>query len=235
MKAAVIAAGRGERLQAGGVQLPKPLVPIAGVPLIDRVLTAVEAAGIRQVACIFNQEADTVEEHCRRAHRNLELHIVRRSTPSSMESLFALAPHLGDKPFLLLTVDAVFGPDLLPAFLAAAAAHSDADGVLAVHEFVDDEKPLRIELDATGAVTALGPAAAASAAITAGLYVLSPRIFAEIEAARLARYDALRQFLGHLLARGYRLYGVPVAKTVDVDRTRDIDVAEAFVRGGFAP
>ena len=234
MKAALIAAGSGERLRAAGLHLPKPLVPVAGVALVDRVLAAVAAVGIREVACIFNSAADSVEAHCLRAHSSLTLHVVRRDTPSSMESLFALQPHLHDDPFLLLTVDAVFGPTLLPAFLDEAARVDDADGVLGVHEFVDDEKPLRVRLDEHRRIVGLGEDAAESPVITAGLYVLSPRIFAEVEASRRANFTALRQFLRHLVRRGYRLYGAPVEKTVDVDRPEDIAVAEAFVASGFA-
>jgi len=233
VKAALIAAGSGERLRAAGVSVPKPLVPIGGTPLVDRVLGAAAAAGLREVACIFNEAADAVEAHCRRTWPDLVLHIVRRTTPSSMESLFALAPYLRDGRFVLLTVDAVFGPELLPAFLQAAQGFPDADGVLAVHEFVDDEKPLHVALDARGQVTALGVEAASAPTITAGLYVLAPRIFDEVDAARRGGLRALREFFGHLLVRGYRLYGAPVAKTIDVDRPHDLAVAEAFVRSGF--
>jgi NDP-sugar pyrophosphorylase family protein len=234
VKAALIAAGAGERLRAAGLQMPKPLVAVAGVPLIDRVLDAVAAAGIREVACIFNSAADAVEAHCLRAHTSLTLQVVRRDTPSSMESLFALQPHLTDDRFLLLTVDAVFGPALLPSFLSQAARVDAADGVLGVHEFVDDEKPLRVRLDERRRIVGLGEDAAESPLITAGVYVLSPRIFAEVAAARRASFTALRQFLRHLVRRGYRLYGAPVEKTVDVDRPEDIAVAEAFVASGFA-
>lgn len=233
MKAALIAAGLGERLQEAGIPLPKPLVPIAGVPLIDRVLGAVAAAGIAEAACIFNEMFDEVEAHCRRHTHGLRLHIVRRTTPSSMESLFTLAPHVRDDRFLLLTVDSVFGPGVLPDFLRAADRFGDADGVLAVSDFVDDEKPLRIHLDETGRVTALGPGAEESPLVTAGFYVFQPRIFDEMETARQRQFTALRKFLGHLLDRGYRLYGARVPKTVDVDRPEDIATAEAFVRGGF--
>jgi NDP-sugar pyrophosphorylase family protein len=234
MIAALIAAGTGERLREAGITTPKPLVPIAGTPLIDHVLNAVAAAGIEQTACIFNQAADAVEAHCRARTGPPPLHIVRRTTPSSMESLFTLAPHVGAAPFLLLTVDAVFAPAVLRDFLAAAAHHRDADVILAVTDFVDDEKPLRVALDASGRVTALGDRAAASPVITAGFYVLHPRVFAEIDAARAAQFTALRQYLGHLLAQGYAVYGVRTGKTVDVDRRADIAAAEAFVRSGFA-
>jgi len=234
MKAALIAAGRGERLRAGGITRPKPLVEVAGRPLIDHVLGAVAEAGIDAVACIFNEEADAVADHCRAAGYPFELEIVRRTTPSSMESLFALAPHLEGGKFLLLTVDAIFPASLLRAFLERAASPADSPGVLAVTRFVDDEKPLWIRLDAGGRVEALGPGAEGSSLVTAGFYVFDPVIFREIEFARRSNFSALRQFLGHLLAAGYRLRGVPVGKTVDVDRPEDVAVAESFVRSGFA-
>src|SRR5262245_64064493 len=123
MRAALIAAGLGERLRAAGIMTPKPLIEIAGTPLVDHVLDAAAAAGIEEVACIFNEAADAVETHCRSRRGVPRLHIVRRTTPSSMESLFALAPHLAEAPFLLLTVDAVFAPAVLRDFLAAAARH----------------------------------------------------------------------------------------------------------------
>ena len=186
------------------------------------------------MACIFNAEADDVEAHCRRTVTNLHLDILRRTTPSSMESLFALAPYLAEDRFLLLTVDAVFGPSVVPQLLRSATAHPDADGILGLHDFIDDEKPLRLAVDATERVVRLGPDAADSPLITAGLYVFAPRIFSEIAAARAAGLGALREFLGHLVARGYRLYGARLPKTIDVDRPEDVRAAEAFIHSGFA-
>jgi len=234
MKAALIAAGLGERLRAAGITIPKPLIEVAGKPLIDHVIDAAAAAGIDELVCIFNQQADAVERHCRRRAGAPRLQIVRRTTPSSMESLFALAPHLGGERFVLLTVDAVFAPAVLRDFLAAAAQRPAADAVLAITDFVDDEKPLRIALATDGRVTALGEQAAASPLVTAGFYVLHPRVFAEMDAARAAHCSALRQYLRHLLAHGYRMDGARIGKTVDVDRPHDIAVADAFVRSGFA-
>jgi len=233
MKAAIIAAGLGERLQQGGILQAKPLVPVAGRPLIDYALSAVAAAGIREVACIVNEASRGIEEHCRTTWPALEFAFVRRTTPSSMESLFTLSPLLATGRFVLLTVDAVFAPATLRAFVGATKCLRAADGVLALSAFVDDEKPLWARTSPDGRITALGPAAAGSGLVTAGFYVFDPVIFGEIAAARAAGYTALRQFLGHLLERGYRLHGKRVAKSVDVDRPADIAVAEAFVRGGF--
>jgi len=235
MKAGLIAAGHGERLRAAGITVPKPLVEVAGRPLIDHVLDAVAASGIEELVCLFNQEADAVAAYCRARQRGPRLQILRRTTPSSMESLFTIAPHLRDGRFLLLTVDAVFAPAVLGDFLAAADVRADADVVLAVTDFVDDEKPLRLTLAPDGRVTALGAGAAASPLVTAGFYVFHPRVFDQVDAARAARLESLRAWLGHLRERGFRIDGVRTGKTIDVDRPEDIAAADAFVRSGFAP
>lgn len=232
MKAAIIAAGLGERLRRGGYEQPKPLVPVNGRPLIDYVLAGVESAGLSQVACIVNEQSNGIEGHCATRWPGLRFDFVRRTTPSSMESLFALAPLLGNERFLLLTVDAIMAPAVLSSF-CTAAARSEAHGVLAVTTLVDDEKPLWVSVGEKGCILALGPAAAGSGSVTAGVYVFQPCIFAEVSAARAAQFTALRQFLGHLLVRGYRLDAEPIGKSVDVDRPEDIVVAESFIRNGF--
>ena len=222
-------------MREAGILTPKPLIPIAGMPLIDRVLGAVVAAGITDVACIFNEEADEVEAHCRRTRiaRSLHLEIVRRTTASSLASLLALAPYVQEDRFLAVTVDSVFGPRALPEFLSAAAVCTDAEGVLAVTDYVDDENPLHVLLEPDGRIRAIGPKAAASSLVTAGLYVFHPQVFAAIDPASRATLTALRHWLATLLDRRCRFYGVPVAKTIDVDRPHDIAIAEAFVRNGF--
>jgi NDP-sugar pyrophosphorylase family protein len=235
MKAGLIAAGLGDRLRAAGIHTPKPLVTIADRPLVDHVLDAVAAAGIDEAVCLFNAEPETdaVDAHCRARARPPRLTIARRTTPSSMESLFTIAPALQDGPALVLTVDAVFAPSVLREFLAAARRHGDADVVLATTDFVDDDKPLFVSCTAGGRVTALGADAAGSDLVTAGFYVFAPRVFAEIDAARAAELTALRHWLAHVLRRGYRTYAVPIGKSIDVDRPADIAVADTFVRSGF--
>jgi len=233
MRVGIIAAGTGERLRQGGYTQPKPLVRVAGKPLIDYVLAGVAATGASDVACIVNEASHGIEEHCRGQWPDLQFTFIRRTTPSSMESLFTLEPVLRGGPFLLLTVDAIFAPQVLRDFLTATAAYPTARGVLAVNNFVDDEKPLRVQLEGDGRIRALGPEARDGGLVTAGFYVFDPVIFTEVAAARQRQLTALRQFLGHLLECGHTLYGQRVPKTVDVDRPEDIATAEAFVRGGF--
>ena len=68
--------------------------------------------------------------------------------------------------------------------------------------------------------------------MTGGLYALSPRIFQEIEPARLAGIARLRHFLAHLVRAGYDLRVFPFSKIIDVDRAGDIRAAEEMLGGG---
>ncbi len=53
----IIAAGEGSRLRAAGFSMPKPLVPVGGVPLIESVIRNFLAAGITSLVIIVNDEA----------------------------------------------------------------------------------------------------------------------------------------------------------------------------------
>lgn len=229
MKAGILAAGRGERLRAQGITTPKPLLPIQGIPLIARVLLAVRKAGVTEVVCIIHEAAQVVARYCQERDWGIPLTVVCKNTAHSLESFLTLQPYLEAEPFLLLTTDTVFAPRVLPALLAHAAQLPTADGVLGVTPFVDDEKPVWAELNSQGHVVRLGDDARAGGLVTAGIYYFTPIVYGEADTARRQGFGALRQFLGHLVSQGYRLYGHTIPKVIDVDRLTDVAAAEALL------
>jgi NDP-sugar pyrophosphorylase family protein len=228
MKAGIIAAGQGDRLIQGGIFVPKPLVTIGGEPLIARTIRAANHVGVTSIACIVNDFNPAVAEYLRSTSWPVPLELVVKTTASSMESLFSLAPLLNNGPFLLFTVDAVFEFGVLRRFLTKARRRG-GDGVLAVTRFVDDEKPLWVKLDKGQRIVALGDEARPGRYVTAGFYYFRPEVFSLIDAARARRLSALRQFLGLFLENRLSLYGVPVSKTVDVDTPEDIEKANKYL------
>ena len=234
MKAGILAAGLGERLSLGGINTAKPLVPLAGEPMIARTIRAAAELGATSVACIVNQERPEVATFLRDTTWPIPLELVERTTPNSMESLFALEPHLDKEPFLLFTVDAVCAADTLALFLAAAQQLPASGGVLALTRFIDDEKPLWVRTDPEQRILALGEDARASGEITAGFYYFQPGVFTLIDEARRRGLKALRQFLALATESGRTFYGVEVGKTIDVDHPRDIETAENWLRNSHA-
>ena len=59
MKAAILAAGWGERLRAGGLETPKPLVRVGGRSLLEHALSAVSDAGAREALVVVNENTIT--------------------------------------------------------------------------------------------------------------------------------------------------------------------------------
>ncbi|OGR92682.1 MAG: hypothetical protein A2992_10280 [Elusimicrobia bacterium RIFCSPLOWO2_01_FULL_59_12] len=65
--------------------------------------------------------------------------------------------------------------------------------------------------------------------VTSGFYYVRPSILKEKDAAIRQGFSALRQYLGHLLKFGYRIYGVPLPPVIDVDRPQDVLAAEQLI------
>jgi NDP-sugar pyrophosphorylase family protein len=229
VKAAILAAGLGERFRRAGIATPKPLLQVGGRTLLERAILSAARAGATEAALIVNAEFPEVERFARTARWPVPVQLVVRTTPNSMESFFALEPHLRDEAFLLLTVDSVHRDEDLRG-LAAAGAAAGPLGTLGVTDHVDDEKPLYVRFDETRRIAAIGPAAAGSRWITSGLYFFFPGVYERVAEARSRRLGALREFLALLVERGERLFAHPVGTSIDVDRPEDLAMAEAFLR-----
>ena len=233
LRAGVIAAGRGDRLR-GEAQILKPLVRVGGRTLIERVLASIGEAGPSEVVVIINEASTAVRDHVASHAWPFALRWLVETTPSSMHSFLRVVEALaaGDDPgpFLISTVDTVAPAGAYARFIGEARRH-DADVTLALTTPASDDSPLFVQLDPRDGrtATAIGDAAASDYA-TAGYYAVRSSILREADAARRDGVDALRGFLGRLLARGYRLHGVPSPDSIDVDRPPDVDAAEAFLR-----
>lgn len=230
MIAGIIAAGEGSRLRAGGIRTPKPLVPVAGIPIIGRLLASLRACGIHEVCCIVNEESEPVREYVAALRLPIPVTFIVKSTPSSMHSLFELAPFLRKERFLLTTVDSIFSEADLRNLVAVSSGESAADGFLAVTDYIDDEHPLHVSASPEGRILSFTPSDPPRW-VTGGLYAFSPRIFDEMEAAREAGIGRLRHFLARLAGAGYDLRIVPFSRIVDVDRVEDIRAAERMLGG----
>jgi NDP-sugar pyrophosphorylase family protein len=230
VKAGIIAAGVGSRLAQGGVSVPKPLVKVGGETLIGRAIRGAVQAGAQRVALIVNPVFPDLVAYLQETSWPVPLDLKVWESPSSLDSFLALRPYL-DEPFLLLTVDAVLAPGALAAFVEQAR-QALTHGALGLTTFQDDEKPLYVELDATGRILAVGRHQ--SPYITAGCYFFQPQVFAFEPLARARRLQALRQFLGMIVEEGFSLQGLDVGPAVDVDHPEDIARAEAFLREGPA-
>ena len=221
----ILAAGAGLRLRRAGWTMPKPLVPVAGTPLIEHVIRNCQAAGVSSLTIIVNEQARECGRWVRSRFPDLRPQIIVKTTASSLESFQEVAGRVGPGRALISTVDAWCPREAFRAFVGAARRFPPEATVLAVTPLVDDERPLWVTWDPSGRVTGLG--GESGDGVTAGMYVVPERVRRLSPPPGLA---SLREFLAWLLQRGEPLYGVVLPAVVDVDRAEDVARAEALAR-----
>ena len=95
----IISAGEGSRLASEGFGQPKPLVPICGVPMIERLARIFSKSGAERIAVIVNEKNAETVSLLEQLSIEIPLDLVVKSTPTPMHSLQELSPYLGDDRF----------------------------------------------------------------------------------------------------------------------------------------
>ncbi|HEY6675188.1 MAG TPA: NTP transferase domain-containing protein [Terrimicrobium sp.] len=222
--AGIIAAGEGRRLKMDGLTFSKPLIPIAGTPLIGHTLRQFLEIGVEHVAIIFNETQQECADWVRAHFAALELKILIKTTRSSFESFWRVGRVLGPGRHLICTVDSICSPQDWQTMFASPA-DSDREVLLAVTSFVHDEKPLWVATKPESLeIVNLGASGGKFA--TAGIYGVTAAIF---EREWEDGIPSLRAFLGQLLREGFPFRAVPLGDVIDVDTVEDINLAERFL------
>lgn len=238
MKYAVIAAGEGSRLAAEGVAEPKPLVRVGGERLIDRLIRVFMANGAEEIVVICNDLAGSVRAHLDEISRTgldgayVPLRVVVKTTPSSMHSFYEISRWLGGGPFVLTTVDTIFHEAEFSDYVAEfrrLAGQGEADGLMGVTDFIDDEKPLYVETDGALAISGFLDRSDTCRYISGGIYGLTPAVLGILSACVERGESRMRNFQRAMVAGGMRLKAYPFSKVLDIDHAGDILKAERFL------
>jgi hypothetical protein len=229
MDLAIIGAGESSRLKAEGLKIPKHLIELNGEHLIERIIRIGRSNGLEKVVCIINTHEPELKQYLLTNDFGIPLRLIVKDTESSMHSLFALSSFLTKEPFCLTTTDSVFLENEFSDFIKHCISNQDADGTLAVTQFIDDEKPLCVDLDSQNNITRFSDIENGFTWATGGIYYFSPRIFDEMPLALETGITRLRNFLRLLVDRGYKLRAFPFSKIIDVDHVSDIKKASDFL------
>lgn len=233
MHYAIIAAGEGSRLVQEGVALPKPLVVLDGRPMIRRLADIFASYKPESLSIIVNEQMTAVQDYVRQmaAEMPFAVNIVVRSTPSSMHSFYEVSRHLASGKFILTTVDTIFHQADFVAYAEAFDADDSVDGYFGVTDFIDDEKPLYVDVDPdTMLITGFRDGASdADRYISGGIYGLTPASLGVLRSCVQNGMSRMRNFQRALIDAGMRLRAYPFPKIVDVDHAGDIATARAFL------
>lgn len=225
MRFGIIAAGEGSRLALEGSGQPKPLVPIAGVPMIERLARIFMNCGADRIAVIVNDRNPDTASYVRRMSAYMPIDLVVKSTPTPMHSLMELAPYLGRERFCVTTVDTVFRENEL-ADMMKAFENTSYDGLMGVTSLIDDEKPLYVDTDSDMLIRGFLDEQGGCRYVSAGIYALKAQALDVLAQCLESGQTRMRYFQRRLLEEGMRLKAFDMGRVIDVDHVGDIEKAQ---------
>src|SRR3712207_4817924 len=167
MKVIIPLAGKGTRLRPHTHVTPKPMLRVAGKPVMDYVLDDVRALGdVEQVIYITGHLKEKVEEHARTAYGTLPAVFVEQQVQDGTAGAVNLARPYVDQPVLIVFVDTIFDADL------SVVNSTDADGIIWTKEVEDYQRFGVVVTDGDGNMTKIveKPSTPISKRANIGLY-----------------------------------------------------------------
>lgn len=240
MRAVILAAGQGTRLEPITRAVPKCMAEVAGVTLVDRLMSELESAGIDEAVVVTGYKNDVLMDHLRGSPIELARRAVEVFNPKFAEwgnfySLLVAEEAVTGGPFVKIDSDVLLDARLLDLVLAAPGPMClavDCRGGLGAEE-------MKVVVDDRGRMIELSKRVDPASAI--GEYVGVERVDAE---AAPAVFDALRSLIDlgetdEYYERAYELMmqaGIPIryanvagCRWTEIDTVDDLRAAEAML------
>lgn len=248
MKAVILAAGKGTRMKELTNELPKPMLPVRGRPILEHILDGLRDAGIRDFCIVTGWRREVIEAHFTDGARwGVNIRFVEQKVQDGTGRAPELAKEfVGREPFLLTYGDILvkpeaygqmlrrFAEDRFSGLITVTAGEDVTKGAI---NFFDDrfclrklvEKPTRVQLDEFRAAGLLKEGEPAW--YNAGIYIFDPVVFdytARLERSPRNEYELTDAIIA-MVNTGHRIAGLKIeGRWVDV---RDPEVLAALERG----
>ena len=168
MKVIIPLAGKGTRLRPHTHVTPKPMLKVAGKPVMAYILEDLEKLGtVEQIIYITGHLKEKVEEYVRKQF-DFPAVFIEQTVQDGTAGAVALARKHVDQPVLIIFVDTIFDADL------SVTKSIDADGIIWVKEVEDYQRFGVVVTDAQGNMTKIveKPSTPISKRANIGLYYI---------------------------------------------------------------
>ncbi|HET8564395.1 MAG TPA: NDP-sugar synthase [Candidatus Binatia bacterium] len=215
MRAMVLAAGQGQRLRPITDRIPKPLVPVAGKPMIEYPLRLLRHYGICEVVINLHHLGDQIESYLGDG-KKLGLEIVYSKEKELLGTgggLFKAKSFLADGTFLVINTDVII--DLSIEEVLAYHAAKKATATLVLRPDVLADQYGSMEIDSAGRIhrfldtkTSTTERPSGQKLMFTGVQVLEPQIFDYMESSSTDRkFSTTMDTYPRMLLAGEALYG----------------------------
>jgi glucose-1-phosphate thymidylyltransferase len=148
MKVIIPLAGKGTRLRPHTHITPKPMLKVAGKPVMQYILEDLRRLGnVEQIVYITGHLKEKVEEYTRKTFADIPAVFIEQQVQDGTAGAVALAREYVDQPVLIIFVDTIFDADL------SVTKTIDADGIIWVKEVEDYKRFGVVVTDKDGNMT----------------------------------------------------------------------------------
>ncbi len=229
----ILAAGSGSRLVPTRGDVPKPLMTVAGVPLVGHALEHARLSGCTEAVIVVGYEGARVRAAIESLHTPLRLIFVENpdfAAPNGV-SLLAAEPAAASALFLQM-VDHLF-PEPTLVWLAATPLEAGEVGRVLVDSTpspdIDLDDATKVQLE-RGRVSAIGKGLDRWDAIDAGCFVLTHGVFDALRAVPVEEGRTVSSGMRRLVsARALGAVDMRGADWIDVDTPADREIAERLL------
>ena len=168
MKVIIPLAGKGTRLRPHTHTVPKPMLKVAGKPVMDYVMDDVaRLKGVEQVVYITGHLKETVEKHARATYAIPGVFVEQKVQDGTAGAVELARAHV-DQPVLIIFVDTIFDADL------SIVETSTDDGIIWTKEVEDYQRFGVVVTDTNGHMTQIveKPSTPISKRANIGLYYI---------------------------------------------------------------
>lgn len=229
--ALILAAGNGSRLAACSGELPKPLVPLHGKPLLEHVMAGAREAGIEKFVIVVGHRGRAIREwYENRPFAGVDVSWVENPDYRKKHNGVSVlcAKELIHEPFLLLMADHIFEPATAGALLRQPLGSSEV--ILGVDRKIenvfdlDDATKVRLEGDQ---IVDIGKDLKRYNALDTGMFLCQPVLFDWLESAMIDGNCSLSDGLRAMAqSRAFKGFDVGGAYWQDVDTPAALDYVQ---------
>jgi len=235
VEAVVMAGGFGTRLRPLTHDMPKPMLPVGGRPLLELTVDKLRDAGIRRVNVTTHFQPEKIVGHFGDGAKfGVEVEYVQEDRPMGTAGALGLMPRR-DQRLLVINGDILTHVD----FRAMIAFHEEhhADLTMAVRRY-EFQVPYGVVESEGSEVRTLREKPQMSVFVNAGMYLLEPSVYDFIESdVRLDMTDLIERLIGagrRVVSFPVREYWLDIGQHADYVRANE-DVGRAAAAAGAPP
>lgn len=219
--ALIMAGGRGSRLGERTRETPKPLIPVGGRPMLDRIMESVEAAGVQRIIVTVHYLADRIEAFIAERNNRARVELLHEDMPLGTAGALGALPADIQGDLLVINGDVMTQADY-QAFFSFHQHHGN-DATLAATQQTFNIPFGVVQSDADGKFRSIEEKPSLRYFVNSGFYILSPTVYRLVGPREHCDMPAL---LNRAHGLGYNIGVFPVHEYwKDVGRPDDLEAA----------